>query len=139
MLKGIDPLLGPELLHLLARAGHGDMLALVDRNYPAYSAGIPVTRVDGVDSTTLAMAMLTLFPIDGFVPDPVRGMEPDDGPRPASHQEMERVLRQSEGRDVPVVSLERHAFYQLARSAVGVIATSDDRPYSCFLLAKGVV
>lgn len=139
MLKGIDPLVGPELLSLLARAGHGDTIALVDRNYPAYSAGVPVVRVDGVDTTTIARSVLTLFPIDTFIPDPVRGMEPSEGPRPGSHEELESAIRQSEGRAVPVVPLERHAFYALARAAVGMIVTSDERPYSCFLLSKGVV
>ena len=35
MLKGIDPLLNAELLHILAGMGHGDELAIVDANFPA--------------------------------------------------------------------------------------------------------
>ncbi len=37
MLKHIDPLLNGKLLGLLERMGHGDVLALVDRNLPAAS------------------------------------------------------------------------------------------------------
>jgi L-fucose mutarotase len=37
LLKNLDPLLNAELLHALAAMGHGDELALVDRNYPAAS------------------------------------------------------------------------------------------------------
>jgi L-fucose mutarotase len=36
-------------------------------------------------------------------------------------------------------SLSRHDFYRRAREAFGVIATSEARPYGCFLLAKGVI
>ena len=35
MLKGIDPVLGPELLAILRGMGHGDEIAVVDGNYPA--------------------------------------------------------------------------------------------------------
>lgn len=139
MLKGIHPLLGPDVLDVMARAGHGDVLALVDRNYPAYQAGVPVVRVDGVDTTTLASAMLTVFPIDDFDPGPVSAMVPADGSRPSSHEAMEGLLRQAEGRDISLAPVQRHAFYDLARRTFAVITTSDDRPYSCFLITKGVV
>ena len=45
MLKGIDPLLSGELLRLLDDMGHGDLLLLVDRNYPAAASGRPVVRL----------------------------------------------------------------------------------------------
>ena len=48
MLKGIDPLLGPELLMALASMGHGDELAVVDRNFPAVSVARRLVRLDGV-------------------------------------------------------------------------------------------
>ena len=35
MLKGIDPLLGPELLATLRAMGHADEIAIVDANFPA--------------------------------------------------------------------------------------------------------
>jgi L-fucose mutarotase len=37
MLKNLDPLLGPELLYVLAAMGHGDEVAIVDANFPADS------------------------------------------------------------------------------------------------------
>jgi L-fucose mutarotase len=33
MLKGIPPLLTPDLLHALASMGHGDAIAIVDANF----------------------------------------------------------------------------------------------------------
>ena len=41
MLKGIHPLLSPDLLHALAAMGHGDTLAIVDGNFPAASNATP--------------------------------------------------------------------------------------------------
>lgn len=140
MLKGIDPLLGPELLGLLARAGHGDVIALVDRNYPAYSAGIPVMRLDGQDTTAAARALFSLLPLDTFVDQPVRAMAPGEGVEPpASHAEVIEVAQQAEGRAIALGTVERFDFYAQCRSAVAVVATTDDRPYSCFLLTKGVI
>jgi len=37
MLKGIDPLLTPELLKILAEMGHGDEIVLADANFTAAS------------------------------------------------------------------------------------------------------
>jgi L-fucose mutarotase len=37
-----------------------------------------------------------------------------------------------------MASLERAAFYERARAAFAVVATSENRPYGCFLLVKGV-
>ena len=44
MLKKISPLLTPELLATLAEMGHGDRLAIVDRNYPSTSSASPTSR-----------------------------------------------------------------------------------------------
>lgn len=139
MLKGIDPLLGPDLLAMLARAGHGDVVALVDRNYPAHAAGAPVVRLDGVDCTAALRAMLTVFPLDDFEDGTLRAMAAPGRDQPASHSDAAAVAGQAEGRIIEPQLLERFAFYDAARSAVGVVLTSDDRPYSCFLLTKGVV
>ena len=51
MLKGIDPLLGPELLATLRSMGHGDEIALVDANFPAHASNARVIRLDGVSVT----------------------------------------------------------------------------------------
>ena len=53
MLKGLDPLLTPELLSILRAMGHGDEIVVVDGNYPANSAGPPVIRLDGEQHVSL--------------------------------------------------------------------------------------
>ena len=37
MLKGINPILGPEILYTIRSMGHGGKLALVDSNFPSGS------------------------------------------------------------------------------------------------------
>lgn len=146
MLKGLDPLLDAELLHLLAAMGHGDDLALVDRNFPADSvARATVTgrlvRQDGVDTTAMARAILSLFPLDSFVEAPVRRMEVvgEPGTLLEVHRDLQRVANEAEGREVAMASLERFAFYEAAKRAYAVVATAESRPYGCFILKKGVV
>jgi L-fucose mutarotase len=111
MLKGLDPLLPPDLLHALAAMGHGDELALVDRNYPATSTSQRLIRLDGADTAAAARAILSLLPLDTFVDEP--------------------LLRMG--------SLERFAFYERSRGAFATVITGEDAPYACFLLIKGVI
>jgi L-fucose mutarotase len=141
VLKGIPELIDPDLLYLLASLGHGDELALVDRNYPAASTGQCVAYLRGVDVTTAAKAILRLVPVDTFVDEPVIRMEvvgaPDEIP------EVQRaflgIVSRAAGRDVRMGSLPSFEFYDKVRGAFAVVATSEARPYGCFLLTTGVV
>lgn len=140
MLKGIDPLLGPDLLRVLREMGHGDVLALVDRNYPAAASGRPVLRLDGVDTTRAAAAILSVLPVDDFVTPAVWRMEVVDDPEEIP--EVQQAFTQEVARhtsDVEVAGLERFEFYRRAAEAYAVVATGETRPYGCFLLTKGVV
>ena len=79
MLKGIDPLLTPDLLRLLAQMGHGDVLAVVDRNYPAHAAGAPVVELAGADLVGALRAILAVLPVDTFIDPPAWHMLMDSG------------------------------------------------------------
>lgn len=141
MLKGLPPLMTPGLLHVLASMGHGDVLAVVDRNYPAHSVHERLVELPGNDVTTVVAAVAGLLPIDDFISPAVLGMAPDGDPRFTSpaHDEVRAALEAAEGTPVTYATLERTAFYERARAAYAAIATSDDRPYACFLITKGVV
>ena len=69
VLKGLDPILGPELLSALRCMGHGDEIALVDANFPASSLGVPVILLDGASVTRALDAVLSVMPLDDFVPE----------------------------------------------------------------------
>lgn len=140
MLKGIDPLLTPELLFGIARAGHGDVVAVVDRNFPAFSTGVPVVELPGVDVTAAVRAICALLPVDvDFQPAPVKHMLTGARVAGPAVEDVHAALVDAEGRDIEMEGLDRFAFYDAAARAVLVVHTSDARPYACFLVTKGVI
>ena len=141
MLKGIPRTLGPDLLWALAAMGHGDRLAIVDANYPAHSHStrvIPLAAVPLVDAVT---DVLTLYPVDDFLEPAAFRMVPDGEPDAEFdvHRDVERVTSAKEGRPVRFEAVERTRFYELAAGCFATVATTDDRPYGCFVITKGVV
>lgn len=141
MLKNIDPLLNADLLHVLAAMGHGDDLALVDRNFPAAANARRLIRIEGADIIRAGRAILSVYPLDSFVDHPVKRMQMVSKPDeiPSVQQDFQKVIDAAEGRSWPMGSLERFAFYEAARQSFAVVATSESRPYGCFLLKKGVI
>ncbi|GIX05592.1 MAG: fucose isomerase [Planctomycetaceae bacterium] len=139
MLRGLSPLLSPELMAVLLRMGHGDDLVLADGNFPAESLGQRVIRADGHGVLPLLQAIAPLFPLDDFVTDAVKVMQPVSGPEPSIWTEYRRILTASAGRTVTLVPVERYAFYEAARRAFAVVATSDTALYANLLLKKGVI
>jgi L-fucose mutarotase len=139
VLKGIDPLLTPDLLHLLAKMGHGETVAVVDRNYPPYSAGVPVVHLPGTEAPAAVAAICSVMPLDTFVASPLAAMEPvGETTKPAVTEEVLRVAESADERPIEVRWLERSAFYAAAKAASAVVATGESRPYACYLLTKGV-
>ena len=127
MLKNIDPLLSADLLHVLAAMGHGDDLALVDRNFPAAANAKRLVRLDGADILSAGRAILSVYPLDSFVDHPVMRMQmvgkPDEVP--SVQQDFQKIVDAAEGRHWPMGSIERFAFYEAARQAFAVVATND--------------
>ncbi|WP_197025227.1 RbsD/FucU family protein [Nocardioides sp. URHA0032] len=141
VLKNIDPLLDAALLGHLAAMGHGDVLAIVDRNYPAASTARRLVSLPGVDVPTAARAILSVLPVDTFVEPAVlrMGAVGEEGVVQEVHADLQAVVDEAEGRPVPSAPVERFEFYRRAAAAYVVVATTEARPYGCFLLTKGVV
>lgn len=146
MLKGIDQRLSAEVVHVLMLMGHGDDLVLCDVNHPAATIAAETTHgrlidMAGCDIPTAARAILSLMPLDSFVPAPVSRMQVVGDPeaRMPVFDRMQAVLDQAEGRPVAMRALDRFAFYAAAKRAFAIIRTSDSGPYGCFILKKGVV
>jgi L-fucose mutarotase len=141
VLKGIDPLLSGDLLKVLDDMGHGDELALVDRNFPAYASGRPVIRLGEVSVVRAARAILSVLPLDSFVERPLERMEVEDDPAltTPSQDELLALASAAEGRVLDYGIVPRLLFYERVRSVFAVVHTLDDTPYGCFLLHKGVV
>jgi len=141
LLKNLDPLLHADLLHALAAMGHGDELALVDRNFPAAALARRLVRLDGVGVVRVGQAILSVFPLDSFVEHPVLRMAVVGDPQeiPLVQREFQEAIDRAESRPWPMGQVERFAFYERARDAFAVVATGEDRAYGCFLLKKGVI
>ncbi|MBL8588927.1 MAG: ribose ABC transporter [Methylobacteriaceae bacterium] len=141
MLKGLDPLLSPDLLAALRAMGHGDEIAIVDANFPAASLGPPVLRLDGTSATRALEAVLSVMPLDDFTPEACWRMEVAGAP--AQEQpifaEFRAVVAAKEGERFQLGALERHAFYARAAEAFAIVATGETRLYGNILLKKGVV
>jgi L-fucose mutarotase len=141
MLKGIDPLLGPELLHALAAMGHGDEIAIVDANFPAEATARRLIRIDGAGAAAVLSAVLTLLPLDTFTETPaaVMAVVGDPGNVPPPVREFQAILDRVAGKSVHLATLERSTFYERARAAFAVVATGERRFYGNILVTKGVV
>jgi len=146
MLKSLDPILTADLLYALRAMGHGDDLVICDTNFPAdsvarHSVLRRLIRLDGVTAPRAARAILSVMPLDPFVDKPATRMEVVDKPNelPIVQSEVQREIDAAEGRAWPMGSLERHAFYALAKKAYCVVQTGERRFYSCFIFKKGVI
>src|SRR3981081_1124875 len=135
MLKNLSPLHTPELLHTLASMGHGDDIVVVDAHFPAVSMAKRLIRLDGVSAPAALQACLQLIPLDTFVDDPALRMEVVHDPNeiPEVQQEFQNIIDQEEGKPVPLVKIERHAFYERARQSFAIIATRARQNYDRLL------
>lgn len=146
MLKGLDPRLNAEVLATLRAMGHGDVLILADTNFPSDSvARATVTgkllRMDNLTSAQAARAILSVYPLDTFVDDFAGRMEMVGSASdvPPVQAEVQAEIDRAEGRARPMQSIERFAFYDMAREAYAVIQTGERRFYGCFMFRKGVI
>ncbi|WFU43252.1 RbsD/FucU family protein [Bradyrhizobium sp. CB82] len=146
MLKSIDPLLNADVLFALRSMGHGDDLVLCDTNFPADAVARQsvlgkLIRIDNVTSARAARAILSVLPLDSFVDKPASRMEVVGQPNeiPKVQGEVQAEIDAAEGRSSPMGSIERFAFYELAKKSYCVIQTGERRFYGCFIFKKGVI
>lgn len=141
MLKGISPLLSPDLLKVIAEMGHGDDLVIGDGNFPAASMNPRCLRSDGHGVPELLDAILQLFPLDTFVEAPVTLMEVVPGTLPGDPpiwDDFRRIVDQHEP-GTKIQFCERFDFYERSRKAFATIQTGETALYACVILKKGVI
>lgn len=140
MLKGVDPVIGPDLLAILRTMGHGDEIVVADANFPAASLARRLVRVDGVDAAHVVEAIARLLPLDDFCPAAAFRMAVVDAPEsePPIVALFSRILA-DQGYAGPIEALERFDFYDRAREAFAIVATGERRLYGNLILKKGVL
>lgn len=144
MLKGIPKILSPELLKVLCEMGHSDRLVIADGNFPSESMGknAKVIRCDGHGVPKLLEAILTVFPLDTYVENPVSLMQvmPGDNVETPIWDEYKEIISKYDERGEKAIGqTERFAFYDEAKTAYAIIATGESALYANIMLQKGVV
>ncbi|MFT3988729.1 RbsD/FucU family protein [Aestuariivirga sp.] len=140
MLKGIDPLLGPELLRVLRAMGHGDEIAIVDGNYPAETDAKNLIRMDGHDAPRILGAILSVMPVDEMVPQAVwrPAAFGDPARMEAVFDDFAAVLKKHEPQQniVPLVGAD---FYNRVKGCFALVASGERRLYGNIVIRKGVI
>ncbi|MEY3886296.1 MAG: L-fucose mutarotase [Pseudomonadota bacterium] len=144
MLKGIDPLLTPDLLMHLSAMGHGEWVAVVDANFTAnyLSRGKPVVRIPGHSLERVSRAVLSVLPLAADVAQPVAYMrvcqKAEGYATPAQQAVID--LSVAEGLEpAQIESVERYAFYEKIKSASLIIQSGEGTAYGNAMFCKGVI
>jgi L-fucose mutarotase len=142
------PLLHPQILEALGRAGHGSQVLIADGNYPfSTTLGGNATLVSlnltpGLINATQALqAIVSAVPIEAAAVMDYSRQGPYAQPADPPIWEEFRTILSGAGLRQPLELIERFQFYKTGgedRVAL-VIATAEQRIYANILLTLGVV
>jgi L-fucose mutarotase len=144
VLKGIDPLITPELIKLLMEMGHDDAIVVADANFTAMSlgAGKTVVRLPGTRLVQVVRAIDSVMPLASDVTHPVAFMQVSDTKAPYLSGLQRDVLGLLQTSLLPhqtPESVERYAFYERTRAACAIVVTGELQPFGNFILRKGAI
>lgn len=140
VLKGISPILSPQLLACLAHMGHSDEIVLADAHFPGHSVHPQVIRADGLGIAALLDAILPIFELDSYVDAPLVMMAAVKGDRldPSVEASYTQAIHRHVDGAKPISRIDRFDFYERARQAFAVVMTGETAKYGNILLKKGV-
>jgi len=140
MLKGIDPIISPELLKIMAEMGHGDELVLADAHFPGHTfCPKNVLRGDGLQIPDLLAGIVPLLELDSY-DDPLIMMAAVEGDELDPQVEvdyMAAIHSKVPGAPAPI-RIDRFAFYDRAKTAYACVMTGTTAKYGNIILKKGV-
>jgi len=141
MLHNIPAILSPDLLFSLRAMGHGDTIVIADANFPATTLANRCHRLDGIDATDVLDAILTLLPLDTFVPDPAVVMQVVGDPDaiPPVVAAFQTIINDKADNPVTLSGIDRFDFYDQAKQAFAIVQTGETRLYGNIILKKGVI
>ncbi len=146
MLKGIPPILSPELLKVLCEMGHCHRLVIADGNFPSHTMGknAIIIRMDGHGVPEILDAILQVFPLDAYTDTPVQLMQLMDRDvgkieTPIWDTYKEIIAKHDERGATAVQAIDRFKFYDEAKEVYCIIATGETAVYANIMLQKGVV
>ncbi|MBJ8016165.1 fucose isomerase [Bacillus cereus group sp. N34] len=141
MLKGIPKIISPDLMKILLEMGHGDEIVLADGNFPAASCGAKLIRCEGHGVLEVLQAILQFFPLDTYSNHSVSLMKvvKGDPTTPSIWETYDAVIKKYDTHFDSFEMIDRFAFYERAKKAYAVVATSESALYANMILKKGVV
>jgi L-fucose mutarotase len=129
--------------------GHGDEIVVVDANFTARalsrnpSHSKPILRLEGISLARACQAVLSVFPLDEAVAQPVGYMKvcntPEGHVNAVQLEVLNHLARQKFALAEECLALERFAFYERAKTAFAFLVTGELRPYGNFIFKKGVL
>ncbi len=145
MLKGVDKLLTGDLLKALCDMGHGDVLAIVDANYPANTMAKKLISYPGISATELLRAIVKVLPLDHISKEPALLMELEPGDKnagmddPVIWSEFTDIIKREYGKEKKVGKISRQEYYDMSKAACLIVQTGEERLYGDIILIKGVI
>ncbi|MDR4945147.1 RbsD/FucU family protein [Neobacillus cucumis] len=141
MLKGIPKIISPEFMKILLEMGHGDEIILADGNFPAASCAANLIRCDGHGVPDVLEAVLKFFPLDTYSNHSVSLMKVVEGDPivPSIWETYDSVIKKYDDNFDGFEMVERFDFYERAKKAYAIVATSESALYANVILKKGVV
>lgn len=139
MLKGISPLISPDLLAILDSMGHGDEIVLADAHFPGSICPVEL-RATGIRIPPLLHAILPLFVLDHYAGDPVVMMDAAGGDAFDAHilAAYRTAISAHDAKAPEIRFLAREPFYERAKKAYAVVITGETARYGNIILKKGI-
>ena len=141
MLKGISPIISPELLYTLFVMGHGDEIVLADAHFPADSLNDNTIRADGLKIKDLLTGILPLFEIDNYEDNPIIMMDAVSGDTldPAVEESYLIPIKKYVPNAPAIQRIDRFDFYERAKKAFAIVITGELAKYGNIIFKKGVI
>ncbi len=140
MLKGIPPIISPDMMKTLMEMGHSDELVLADANFPATTCAKRLIRCDGLLLPQLLQAVLQFLPLDRSVKYPAALMSVATTEiAPDIWEEYRGIIQRYEPGFDQFEHVERYQYYERTKNAFAVFITGDTTFRANILLKKGVV
>lgn len=144
MLKGIDPLLTPELLHHLCAMGHGEWVVVADANFTAdmLAQGKALVRIPGHSLERVSRAILSVFPLAEDVDKPVAFMHVSGAEATFRTEAQQALVHLAGAHGVAgsrVEPVERFAFYDKVKAASLIVQSGETTAYGNAMFCKGVI
>jgi L-fucose mutarotase len=119
--------------------GHGDEIVFGDSNFPAASHAQRLVRADGHSITALLGAILPLFPLDYAVDYTAVLMVFRGDKEPDVWSKYKEILEIWPDGNKQFLTLPKPDFYERAKKAHCIVATSESEGFANMIIRKGVI